>query len=178
MSFDTSVKVRVNDEETIVLRELSSKVPENGLIVEIGSAWGHSTVNMAQSSHGNVRIFAIDSWGLIEKWAINEQRFLDNTKPYWHRITRIKSFSKDVKIQEWLNGDSIDLLFIDGDHHENACRDDYLLYSPYVKQGGLLVFHDYGMLAGVTKAVMKYVVPSGLWENVEIKQRLWIGRKT
>jgi hypothetical protein len=36
----------------------------------------------------------------------------------------------------------LDLLFIDGDHSEKGSRNDYNNYSPLVKDGGLIVFHD------------------------------------
>jgi predicted O-methyltransferase YrrM len=39
-------------------------------------------------------------------------------------------------------GDPIDVLFIDGDHSGESVRRDYELYSPLVRTGGLIVFHD------------------------------------
>lgn len=38
--------------------------------------------------------------------------------------------------------DSIDFLFIDGDHTYQAVMTDWLLYSPLVKSGGIIAFHD------------------------------------
>lgn len=36
----------------------------------------------------------------------------------------------------------IDFLFIDGDHHLEAVKLDYELYSPLVRKGGMIGFHD------------------------------------
>lgn len=36
----------------------------------------------------------------------------------------------------------IDLLFIDGDHSYDGCKLDYQMYSPLVRPGGLIAFHD------------------------------------
>jgi predicted O-methyltransferase YrrM len=36
----------------------------------------------------------------------------------------------------------IDLLFIDGDHTYDGVRSDYSMYSPLVRRGGLIAFHD------------------------------------
>jgi len=36
----------------------------------------------------------------------------------------------------------IDILFIDGDHRYQAVKNDYNLFSPFVKRGGLIIFHD------------------------------------
>jgi predicted O-methyltransferase YrrM len=37
---------------------------------------------------------------------------------------------------------AVDLVFIDGDHSEAACRLDWELWSPRVRQGGVVLFHD------------------------------------
>ena len=38
--------------------------------------------------------------------------------------------------------DGIDILFIDGDHKYGSVLSDYLLYSPLVRKGGIVAFHD------------------------------------
>ncbi len=38
--------------------------------------------------------------------------------------------------------DGIDALFIDGDHAYKAVLQDWLLYSPLVRPGGIIAFHD------------------------------------
>jgi predicted O-methyltransferase YrrM len=41
-----------------------------------------------------------------------------------------------------LSGRQIDLLFIDGDHTFEGVKKDWEMYSPLVRAGGLIVFHD------------------------------------
>ena len=41
-----------------------------------------------------------------------------------------------------LSGHQIDLLFIDGDHTYEGVKKDWEMYSPLVRSGGLVVFHD------------------------------------
>jgi predicted O-methyltransferase YrrM len=36
----------------------------------------------------------------------------------------------------------VDLVFIDGDHSEAACRLDWELWHPLVEPGGVVAFHD------------------------------------
>lgn len=36
----------------------------------------------------------------------------------------------------------LDFLFIDGDHSYGGVKQDFLDYSPFVKRGGIIVFHD------------------------------------
>jgi hypothetical protein len=38
--------------------------------------------------------------------------------------------------------DKVDFLFIDGDHSYKSVLSDWLLYSPLVSSGGMVVFHD------------------------------------
>ena len=41
-----------------------------------------------------------------------------------------------------LAGDQIDLLFIDGDHTYDGVRQDFEMYGPLVREGGLIALHD------------------------------------
>ena len=54
------------------------------------------------------------------------------------------SHSIDVEnqVKEYLKGETIDVLFIDGDHSYKGVREDYLIYKKYVSEGGLIIFHD------------------------------------
>jgi predicted O-methyltransferase YrrM len=41
-----------------------------------------------------------------------------------------------------LGGRKVDLLLIDGDHTYSGVKQDWKMYSPLVKKGGMVVFHD------------------------------------
>lgn len=47
-----------------------------------------------------------------------------------------------ARVQEVLSGSPIDFLWIDGDHSDAGVRQDFAMYSPYVRPGGLIAFHD------------------------------------
>jgi predicted O-methyltransferase YrrM len=55
----------------------------------------------------------------------------------------------------------VDLLFIDGDHTYEGVKRDWEMYSPLVRQGGLVVFHDV----------------AGNYEDTQVK-RFWDSIKT
>jgi len=44
--------------------------------------------------------------------------------------------------EEKLSGNLIDVLFIDGDHSYAGVKSDFELWSPLVRCGGLVIFHD------------------------------------
>jgi hypothetical protein len=51
------------------------------------------------------------------------------------------------RIVKLLGGDRVDLLFIDGDHTLEGVRQDFEMYSPLVRKGGMTAFHDIVPLA-------------------------------
>jgi len=63
-----------------------------------------------------------------------------------HGATMIIGDSHDPATAEILvkilDGRPIDCLFIDGDHRYEGICQDYALYSPLVRSGGLIGFHD------------------------------------
>lgn len=46
------------------------------------------------------------------------------------------------KVKGILGNNELDYLFIDGDHTYEGVKRDYDLYSPFVRKGGVIVFHD------------------------------------
>ena len=46
------------------------------------------------------------------------------------------------RIQDKLNSRELDMLFIDGDHSYDGVKSDWEMYSPLVRKGGLVLFHD------------------------------------
>jgi len=52
----------------------------------------------------------------------------------WH-VARSEDVGRDWTVP-------LDLVFVDGDHSEAACRTDWELFGPWVAPGGVLVFHD------------------------------------
>jgi cephalosporin hydroxylase len=47
-----------------------------------------------------------------------------------------------AKFAQVLGGRELDILFIDGDHTYEGARKDFQLYKEYVREGGIIAFHD------------------------------------
>lgn len=60
------------------------------------------------------------------------------------KLVRGDSASEETlqAVIEALEGRSVDLMFIDGDHSQESVRRDYGLYRPLVKERGVIAFHD------------------------------------
>ena len=87
----------------------------------------------------------------IEKSHDRVNRFAENTEKYYKKwiLSDGKSQfiigpSQDPKSVEkaYRSGELIDFLFIDGSHSYKDVLADWLLYSPLVKKGGMVVFDD------------------------------------
>jgi predicted O-methyltransferase YrrM len=52
------------------------------------------------------------------------------------------SESAAAQVAAALNGASLDVLFLDGDHSPQGVTRDYEMYSPLVRPGGVIAFHD------------------------------------
>lgn len=64
-----------------------------------------------------------------------------NQKIYFIRDNS-RSISTIEKVKKIINEKKIDVLFIDGDHSYEGVKKDFENYSPFVKKGGLIAFHD------------------------------------
>jgi len=107
-----------------VLYALCQLAPSNATIVSIDLPNGHFGVGLVVTDDATFKTFAKGKQQL---------HFLrkDSHKP-----------STKKSLQKILNGKKLDLLFIDGDHTYEGVKKDWTMYSPFMKEGGFVVFHD------------------------------------
>lgn len=87
-------------------------------------------------------------------WRVEKQEYnYKNEWPKWAKEKKCKLFlipdsslkqTTLQKVQSILGDNKLDFLFIDGDHRYEAIKSDYEMYSPLVKEGGVIGFHDIG----------------------------------
>jgi predicted O-methyltransferase YrrM len=115
--------------------------------VEIGSARGKSAcfVGRALKENGSGKLFAIDPHTRTD-W--NDQDSV-NTLDVMRANIRALKLERQVEIirdtsvnaaSRWML--PIDMIFIDGDHSYDGVTRDWELFSPFVRQFGVVVFHD------------------------------------
>jgi glycosyltransferase involved in cell wall biosynthesis/predicted O-methyltransferase YrrM len=128
----------------------AKSLPEDAVIVEIGSFKGRSTVAMGYACLGTKRkIYCIDTWDG------NDSDFPDrNFFDIWHDnvakngleeyVVPLKGYSHDIlkTYKELFEKTKIDLIFIDGSHQFLDVLQDFELSFPLVKDGGWIAFHD------------------------------------
>lgn len=161
------------------LAYLASRVHDNGVIVEIGSHRGRSAAYMAAAVKPTVRIFCIDIWNNPNKKLYLSTE--DDLEAFCAFLTKLGLRDKVIA----LRGESemfarawdkpIDLLFIDGNHHYDGVKADFMSWYPHVKKGGVIAFHDYhpnwpGVIKFVNESEDKL-------KKLGLHERIWSGRK-
>jgi predicted O-methyltransferase YrrM len=129
-----------------VLKSLKQINPKN--ILEIGTFNGGTLFLFACIASENAIIMSLDLPTLIfdqgfHIWKIPlyESFARKDQKIYLLRADshKIETF---LKVKKRIKKKKLDLLFIDGDHSYEGVKQDFQMYSPLVKKGGLIVFHD------------------------------------
>jgi len=130
---------------------------ENKILVEIGCFKGKTTLALAES---NV-VIAIDPF--LENYdpqdlasrEVKEAEKIFRKRIGGKNIIWYKKKSEEV-LKNWRL--MVDGVFVDGCHQEEAVRKD-MGWIRFLKEGGIIAFHDYGKWEGVTKAVDELVRP-------------------
>jgi predicted O-methyltransferase YrrM len=156
-------------EDLRLLYDLAWRGPAEGNVVEIGSAWGKSTIFLARGvqRRGRDGVFAVDHHGGDEKLiaaamaAHRDPRRraalgIDADGGYYTRpafeanILRFEVqdvvtpvIMKSAEAARSVETGPVRLLFIDGDHSYEGVRTDIDLWGPRVVPGGVVVFDDY-----------------------------------
>ncbi|MEW6145499.1 MAG: class I SAM-dependent methyltransferase [Thermodesulfobacteriota bacterium] len=125
-------------------------------IVEIGTFIGYSTICFAQAMEDNRQgagtVYGIDLFQPHAKHPLFLKQDVENPlqlaeensrkSGLEHRIVFLKGSSHELAGDLLSRIDSIDILFIDGDHTFNGVLRDYNLYHAKVRKNGLIIFHD------------------------------------
>jgi predicted O-methyltransferase YrrM len=162
-------------DEKILLYNLSKKLNDFSVCVEIGSYLGSSACFISAGLKKKSKLYCIDTWGnhamrYDESDTDGEERdtykeFVKNTNKYKSKIVKLRGWSYDVISELKSRETKIDLLFIDGDHNYDEVKKDWILYSELLKRNSLVAFHDVGWSEDVKRVIREYVVQKGVLIN-------------
>jgi predicted O-methyltransferase YrrM len=159
------------------LFQLAGDLPAEAQVVEVGSWMGASTCFIAGGLKGEqARIFAVDNFqglstcGEDAAWYNRHFRKLGTNSTleifrenfaslgFTARGEPVVSDSLAAARKLEAKRGGIDFVFIDGDHAYEACKADIAAWTPFVKRGGVIAFHDFGSRAeGVTRAIFEAI---------------------
>lgn len=175
-----------------VYSQMASAIPNDSTLVEVGSAWGKSTLFMMEQlaiNNKTVNFHAVDIW--IQASDIDEVIFpfgrgleyrniyngetlyydflynVSNSFAKSKKPTPIRSDSTNASLL--FEDNSVYFLFLDASHEENKVLSDLNAWYPKVSSGGWIAGHDYNSKEmwysednGVAKAVKSFVKDRGL----------------
>jgi predicted O-methyltransferase YrrM len=138
--------IQIESEIIEALHEIRKLKPK--YIVEVGTAGGGTLLLWSRVADPQATIVTIDLPGgefgggssylrvpLFRKLPLPGQTL--------HIIRGNSQIQDTVDLtRSYLKGNPADFLFIDADHTAQGVRTDYRLYSPLVRKGGIIAFHD------------------------------------
>jgi predicted O-methyltransferase YrrM len=171
--------------ETVLLYELARKADPKGVIVEIGSWKGKSTVCMAKGSEAGsgVKIHAIDPHTGSEEHQVGGKKvwtfdqFKNNIQRMGveNRVVPIVKFSteavKDFNLP-------VSMIFIDGAHDFDSVQKDFEDWYPKVIEGGVIAFHDCSWCSGPRRCVRKALFRNPNIRGAKFVRSIAYGTKT
>jgi precorrin-6B methylase 2 len=135
------------------------RVPAGGLIVEIGSHQGRSTVVLAAAAP-QARVVAVDPFvgGAMFGGLATREKFQANLERtgLTDRVELRQVKSTELR-PSWT--EPISFLYIDGKHDYWTLSDD-LRWSEFLPDGGRICVHDAYSSIGVTLGLLRHVLPS------------------
>ena len=132
-------------------------------LLEIGTFEGNTTVNLAANAPSTAQVFTLDlppGWnrryaldipGIHDNAGVRNhtgRQFLDSS--YANRITQLWGDSAEF---DWEEHGPYDFILIDGCHSYRYVVSDTRNALRVLRPGGTIVWHDYGMLEDVSRAV-------------------------
>jgi MMP 1-O-methyltransferase len=134
--------------EKQTLFDLAANGPARGAIVNIGVYLGGSSIILAKASKSKNRekVYSFDlkihkqsqdyySSNDVSDWIISQELDSVTAAKNWHK-------TKDNPIR---------LLFIDGDHSFDGCKNDIVYWAKSLAPDGIIAIHDYGNVSAGSK---------------------------
>jgi predicted O-methyltransferase YrrM len=138
--------IQVEEELVKLVEEVTRLRPAT--VLEIGTSMGGTLYLWTRLAQPDALIISVDLPGgkfgggysplrtpLYERFSREQQQL---------HLLRASSHDESTigEVRRLLGGRSVDFLFIDGDHTYEGVKQDWEMYSPLVRPGGLVAFHD------------------------------------
>lgn len=161
-AFDRVIGTSLDTQEILILSAIV-KFTNGKNICEVGTYDGNTALNFAANTPDDALITTIDlppDWdGQLENVPSLAINVTDRTKvglqykntQYSRKIIQI--FGDSTKINWSKMSTPFDIVFIDGCHYYEYVKKDTKNALKHLKSGGLLIWHDYGMIKDVSQVV-------------------------
>lgn len=184
--------VKLNDEDFMTIAELGNKWPydwvsvmglapyirrlgDNVTGIEIGTCRAESTAYLLAECPNIAKIHTVDPYMAYDDWVgnINQEivdKFMmiaqENLKPYGDRFEMVRWTSAEAAAK--FEPESVDFIFVDGDHSYDATLADCKAYYPLLKKSGFFCGHDYSSIEAVSRAVNDFRNEHGITSPINL----------
>ena len=133
-------------------------------VLEIGSLYGGTLWKWIQSSERGTKIVSVDK---IPDNKLHKMVDVLEARRLWDGwanlagvyLQKITGDSNNYEVREWVQTSApFDFIFVDGGHDLKTVNNDWNLYYPMLKDGGVIAFHDIAALD-----VNEYNIEVGTW---------------
>jgi predicted O-methyltransferase YrrM len=117
-------------------------------VMEIGTAKGGTLFLFCQVANPTAKMISVDLPGgkFGGGYSNSKNRLYKAFAEDNQEITLIRKNTHEMEtldeVKRVLNKQNLDFLFIDGDHTYKGVKEDFEMYSPLVRKGGVIAFHD------------------------------------
>jgi len=174
----------LSEQEGEFLYKLAKNCAGKGVIVEIGSWKGKSTIWLATGSKAGkaIKVYAIDPHtGSLKH------------KAMYGKVWTFPEFKKNIKIAKVNDivvpivktseeaaknfNKPVEFIFIDGAHEYEFVKKDAELWIPKVVERGFVAFHDVTDWPGLRKVFQKFVCGSKNFKNIGLCSSIGFAQK-
>ena len=140
--------------------------------MEIGTAGGGTLFLFTWVADPEAKIISIDLpggpfGGGYPKWKMPLYKSISREEQKIYLIRKDSHDPQTLKeVKRILGSEKIDFLFIDGDHTYEGVKKDFKMYTPLVRKGGIIAFHD--IVPGSSEKVGG--VPE-FWKEIKMKYK-------
>lgn len=157
--YEREVDMSLDIYELCILNSLVNYIKAKN-ILEVGTFDGNTALNLAANIDPKGTVYTID---LPQDKTQDIPVIFDNSIPHKQIGIQFKNtqyekiikqiYSDSTKLNWSTLNTPLDMVFIDGCHYYDVVKKDSENAKKYVRKGGLIVWHDYGMINDVSKVV-------------------------
>jgi len=171
-AIEIAMKITPGWMEEADLEAIGKRLPEGkATALEIGTAFGRSAVFMA-NINPEMWIYTVDNL-TAPSLGYGKEKEQDRIIIRRHILDypNIHFLEADSKKLEWKK--PLDFMFIDGDHAYESVKSDFERFSPFIKEHGIVAFHDINVISRDDVCIKKYIDEIGLPVELEANVAFW-----
>ena len=112
-----------------------TKLKQPKQFVELGAAFGNSTISIATAMPKDSRLISVDIGGIQPTWG-NLDQYYPSLLPIWGNDLDLKIYPKNIDLKK------TDIWYIDSEHTAEHFQKELDLYSPFFKKGAIVACDD------------------------------------